>query len=493
MLAMSLRIAQQVPYFFWLLCLLSAFPLTILAQEALNPGLQLRENPPMQTFSRTPPPPPSVTEEYEVREGFTLLDTLDEFRLAIKQDAQKIRLKPGVYRATSADPPVGKDQHLFAVTGSGNHFDLRGVVIETPVSVQGVLSDAAHVSDTWHIFGDNNLFEGGYFINLLDQPYPEYNVTENEFEVLGNGNTFSDGVFVIRGSIPYGYTDYYGKGGPNYGRLDKHAFMSIAGARNTSLVGCQIYMESFGHGVHLHGARGVRIEDCLLSGTLRPTSDIYRETAGRAAKYAFNTMYRDKRPIPRDGVIPLTEDGIRTYGGDRDITIVNSTIERFRGCIQVHSEGHVTLENVTVREAGDFAFDVSAGSSGKTVVKNCSADVAYNPVFNLTRGGKPEDAIYEVTILSPEQGVKPTPRSSLGQICGANCTFILKDGATRPIPQEANRLMCGGRRGLTNSTVKNYTAAKLILDHRVRGCRIESVGPVEDGGEDNEIVRVRPQ
>jgi len=416
-------------------------------------------------------------------------------------------MKPGVYRAEKVDPPISfpvrhveadedgnvptnYQQHIFAVTGSRNYFDLRGVVLETPVSVQSRLSGRAHVSDTWHINGSDNTFEGGCFRNVTDMPYPKYRVTENEFEVCNDNNTFLDCTFVIRGSVPYGYSDYYGKGGPNFGRLNKHSFMSISNANGTRLVGCRAYMQSFGHCVHFHKVDGVRIEKCFFTGTLRPTNDIFEEMVGRAREYDFQIMYRGKRPIPRDQMIPLTEDGVRSYNEVKNVTVIDTTVERMRGCFQLLCVGDVTLENVTVREAGDFSFDLSAGDSGKVVMKDCRSDVAYNPVFNLTRGPVPQDAFYEITILSPAEGVEPTARTSLGTICGRRCTFIVHDGTTRPLPDEANRLHGGGRKGLVDSTIINHTSATLILNKRVRGCLVESAGPVEDHGTNNTIRRI---
>jgi len=480
------------------------------AEKDKNLGLQLAENPPMRVISKTPPEPAPITDEFEIRAGFSLVKTLDEFRAAIKNDNQKIRMQPGIYRAEKADPPMlapiprtepDKDgnlpkndqQHIFAVNGSSNYFDLRGVVFETPVSVQSKLSGRAHVSDTWHINGANNTFEGGYFRNVIDRPYPRYKVTECEFEVCNDNNTFLNCTFVITGSVPYGYTDYYGKGGPNFGRLNKHSFMSIYRANNTKLIGCRVYMQSFGHCVHFHKVDGVLIKDCFFSGTLRPTNDISRERVGRATEYDFNIMYRGKRPIPRDQMIPLTEDGVRSYGGDKNITVIDTTVERMRGCFQLLCDGDVTLENVTVLEAGDFSFDLSSGDKGKVVMKNCRGDVAYSPLFNLTRGAAPKDAFYEVTILSPAEGVQPTARTSLGTICGDHCTFIFHDGTTRPLPPEVDRVRCGGRKGLVNSTVTNYTTARLVLDERVRNCVIKSVGPVEDHGRENTIIRIEPE
>ena len=148
---------------------------TASADEKKDLGVQFAENPPMQVISQTPPAPAAIKETFEIRDGFVLVKTLDEFRAAIKKDNQKIRMKPGIYRAEKVDPPMmasiprtkpdkdgklpkNRQEHIFAVNGSNNYFDLRGVVFETPVSVQGKLSGRAHVAYTWIIYGDNNTF-----------------------------------------------------------------------------------------------------------------------------------------------------------------------------------------------------------------------------------------------------------------------------------------------------------------------------------------------
>ena len=94
-----------------LVCVLSMLGLTgDLSAEELrdlqDAHLQHPENPPMQVVAEPPPALPETDGEFEVREGFQLIASLQEFREATKQDNQKIRLKPGVYRAESVDPPV---------------------------------------------------------------------------------------------------------------------------------------------------------------------------------------------------------------------------------------------------------------------------------------------------------------------------------------------------------------------------------------------------
>jgi len=112
------------------------------AKEKKDIGLQLEGNPPMKVITRAPPAPAEITDEFEIRKGFTLIRSLDEFRAAIKKSGQKIRMKPGIYRARKVDPPMltaiprtkpdkngnlpkNNQQHIFAVNGSNNHFDLR--------------------------------------------------------------------------------------------------------------------------------------------------------------------------------------------------------------------------------------------------------------------------------------------------------------------------------------------------------------------------------
>ncbi len=66
------------------------------AEEKKDLGVQLAENPPMRVISKTPPAPAPITDTFEIRAGFTLIETLDEFRAAIKKDGQRIRMKPAI-------------------------------------------------------------------------------------------------------------------------------------------------------------------------------------------------------------------------------------------------------------------------------------------------------------------------------------------------------------------------------------------------------------
>jgi len=255
-------------------------------------------------------------------------------------------------------------------------------------------------------------------------------------------------------------------------------------------------MYSFGHCVHFHNVDGALINNCYFTGTVRPTNDIYKEKVGRAKEHDFYIMYRGKRPIPRDQVIPLTEDGIRSYNNVKNIRVLNTTVERLRGAVQLHCKGDVTLKNVTVREAGYFGFDVTAGEHGRVVMRDCRGDIAYSPLFNLTRDGLPQNSMYEVTVFPPGEGVEDTDGTNLGRptdfgrICGKNTTFIFHKGGDRPLPEKVRRVRVGHDKPLIDSKVINDTKAKLHLSKQVRHCTIQSVGPVEDNGKNNTVLRI---
>ena len=186
-------------------------------------------------------------------------------------------------------------------------------MLSIPSSLKNKLSRKAHVSDTWRIAGENNTFEGGYFRTETDLPYTEYFSGGNLFEVVNDGNTFLDCIFTSRAASPTATPTISARAGaPSPSSIRSRSCRwrtpttpPCAAARSTTT--------AFGHGIHFHKVDGVLIEDCLFTGALRETNDIYREKVGIMKEKGFKILFRGERPIPRNEVIPLTEDGIRTY------------------------------------------------------------------------------------------------------------------------------------------------------------------------------------
>ncbi len=498
---------------------LSAQPVGLRTDEK-NRSLQRAENPPMVVLTRTPPEPEVNTGDFERRKGFKLVDSLEEFRRALHQDNQKIRLKPGVYTAESKHGKIDGRESIFGVTGSNNHFDLRGAVIETPASVMKTLSRKAHVPQSWVITGSGNTFEGGYFRNVLDEKFP-FHASQNEFQVQADDTTFRNGTFVVKGSFPYGYTDFYGKGGSRWTGLNKHSFMAVSDVHDFQLINSDLYHKSFGHGVHFHGTSGGRVEGCNLYGTVRPTNDIIEpgkaipkgleafteenvyspsgryETVGPAAEHDYQIMYRSTRPIPPNEMIPLTEDGIRSYNNVEDITVKDTYIERFRHCLTLNGPGDYLYENVTVREAGNIAFQ-TASTEGDVVVRNSFADVAYSPLLDLTtRAPVPDGDFYEFTVLSardPEAekvftSTELEAPKSIGSIHGRDTTFVFRDGKERELPDKFNYIRVAGK-GLKESVLVNLTSAEVRLNEKASGSLIISAGPVTGTNGKNTIKQI---
>src|ERR1043165_3652232 len=73
--------------------------------------------------------------------GFTTIDSIAALRQRFACSDQKIRMKPGIYRVTevSDDPQI-----VFPVTGSKNHFDLRGVTIELDTKLLADMHGRTH-------------------------------------------------------------------------------------------------------------------------------------------------------------------------------------------------------------------------------------------------------------------------------------------------------------------------------------------------------------
>ncbi len=483
-------------------------------------SLQREENSPMVVLTRTPPDPEPNPDDFPVREGFKTVDSLDDFREALKRDDQKIRLKPGVYRAEQVHPGrVQGKKPIIAVTGTGNHFDLRGAVIEIPASVMKKLPGKAHVPQSWVIAGEGNTFEGGYFRNVLDERFP-FHASQNEFQVMADHTTFRNCTFVVKGSFPYGYSDFYGKGGARWTGLNKHSFMAVGDVENFKLVDSDLYQQSFGHGVHFHGTEGGLIEGSSLHGTVRPTNDIIEpkkavpagldefteaniysppgryETVGPAVKHDYQIMYRSTRPIPPNEMIPLTEDGVRSYNNVEDITVRDTTIERFRHCVTLNGPGDYVIENVTVREAGNIAFQ-TASNEGNVSIRNSRADLAYSPLADLTtRTPVSKNDFYEFTVLSArDERAEETFTSTeleapkcVGSIQGTDTTFLFRDGTERDLPDRFNFIRVR-KQGLRNSVLINLTSAEVRLNENASDSVIISAGPVTGRNGQNTIKK----
>ncbi len=443
---------------------------------------------------------------FDVRPGFTVVDSIAQLRKVMQRDDQNIRMKPGTYRVEDTWPDDA--QSVFVVSGSNNHFDMRGVTIEVPTEIYRDMRGRVHSLAGYRIHGHHNTFEGATFENTGDHP-PHQSLPE--FSVRGDDNRFTGCRFIIRGSAPYGCGDYYGKGGGSAVRLQKHSAMQVGGDR-TVIEDCDFRIHTFGHGIFMQGAQDTVIRNITMEGELRRTCELYEEEGGIAARFDYQIMYppwHKGRPIPRKRMLSLSEDGIRAYvyGTDREgnrrrtghITVENCTIKQMRGGITICMARSGTITDSTVLDAGCHAYSVPSDG----VVRNSRGNAAYGPLLVMPYK-QHRRADIELELLDAPHAMGDHP---LARITGDGGHRIRIEYAGKRPPEALRPIIVGsvGDRYTEENTppgqlIRHHVARRIRLENRTPhpvqltrfaiDCRVTSEGPVEDDGEDNAIEQV---
>ena len=434
-------------------------------------------------------------DDFEVRPGFTVIGSLAELRDCLAASGQKIRMRPGVYQVVSADQD---HKTVFHVGGSGNYFDLRGVTIQIDTKVLAALRGKVHELAVYRVPGSNLTFEGALFEDVGDEP-PYHGLSD--FSILGNGNTFKDCTFIVRGSAPYGYGDLFGKGAGAKVHLQKHAAMSVH-ADNTKILGCRYFIRTFGHAIHMHGAQNTLVQDVYVEGALRRSDEILAEKDGPAARLAYKD--HDDRPIPKGVMICLAEDGIRAYhngGRDQperltgDITVVNCTVKRMRGGITLAlASGKVEVRGCTVTESGYPGDAYSVPSAG--LIRNCRGDAAYTPLLRLGYSHK-QKADVELELLD---SVPRVGNDLLALINGHGHKVTITPSPAMATSKDLVIAVAQAYRGdeedvgktaASNVELNNRTAHRVLLSPSSSDCTVRSLGPVTDQGTHNTVMPMR--
>ena len=430
---------------------------------------------------------------FDVRPGFTVISSVCELRDCLAASGQRIRLKPGTYSITNAEPDRKTVVH---VQGNDNYFDLRGVTLQLDTQILGALRGKVHELCVYRVPGSRLTFEGAVFEDVGDTP-PYQSLSE--FGVEGSHNTFKDCTFIIRGSAPYGYGDLFGKGAGAKVRLQKHAALSVH-ADNTRILGCRFFIHTFGHAIHMHGAQNTLIQDTYVEGELRLSDEILAEKDGPAAKRGYKDLY--DRPIPKGVMICLAEDGIRAYldGGREkplprtgDITVINCTVKRMRGGIALElASGKVVVRGCTVTESGYPG--AAYGVPSRALVRDCRGDAAYTPLLHLGYSHK-QSADIELELIDSVPGLG---NDLLALINGSGHKVTLTPSHAGP---HSNDLAIAvgktyradqadvGKTSARDIRLSNGTPHRVVLSPDCSGCNVRSVGPVTNDGKSNTVER----
>lgn len=410
------------------------------------------------------------------------VSTLPALRAAVQKSDQTIVMKPGRYSLT--DLPEGA--RSLPCSGSSNTIDLSRVYVKVPVGT----TRRSYIT----ISGSNNTFKGGIFEdtyrNGLDEvtDFSRYNKNRSTLarglkgdavmSVTGNNNKVVGTKLTVRGSFPYGYGSIYGIGADSVYGLDKRCGIQVKGKSNI-IDGCEVQQRAFGHGIYVQKpADKTVVKNCLVEGRMRPSKDLYLEKDPRdlPARSNYQLPRKRKRPIPRNIMLPLAEDGIRVYTRGGSVTVENCTVKKMRGGIRLYLASRATVSNSTAIDCGSTNFNLP--SRGK--ITGSTGNFAYAPLSDF-RLSKSRQRI-ELTIL-------PSPHAvgdhNVADISG-NSHEIVFHRTKGPIDRNLRPIVVTG----DHSFIRNETEYPVILQSSASGNTVVSFGKVTDHGKDNKISRI---
>ena len=410
------------------------------------------------------------------------VSTLQELREAVQKSDQTIVMKSGSYKLT--DLPDGSRN--FPCSGSNNMIDLSGIYVNVPVGT----TRRSYIT----ISGNNNILRGGTFEDTYQSGLKEvtdfssYNQNRSTLArglrgsavlgVTGDNNRVVSTKLTIRGSFPYGYGSIYGIGSDNVYGLDKRCGIVIKGQSNT-IDGCELQQRAFGHGIYMQSpANKTMIKNTLVEGRMRPSKDLYLETDPKdlPARSNYKLPRSGNKPIPKDVMLPLSEDGIRVYTRGGSVTVENCIVKKMRGGIRLYLASSATVTNSTAIDCGSTNFNLPGG--GK--ITGSGGNFAYAPLSDFRLSKSKQDI--ELTIL-------PSPNAvgshNVADILGSNHNIIFHR-SEGPIDTDLRPIVVTG----DNSTIRNETEYPIILQSSASGNTVVSFGKVTDFGTNNKISHV---
>lgn len=410
------------------------------------------------------------------------VSTLPELREAVQKSNHTIVMKRGRYSLTD----LPSRSRSFPCSGSNNTIILSGVHVNAPVGS----TRRSYIT----ISGNKNTFRGGTFEDTYPNglktitDFSSYNRNRSKlarglrgsavFGITGDNNTVLGTKLTVRGSFPYGYGSIYGIGADNVYGLDKRCGMLVTGEGNT-VDGCEVQQRAFGHGIYMQPpADRTVIRNTLVEGVMRPSKDLHRETDPKdlPARSKYRLPLSRNRPIPKDVMLPLAEDGIRAYSRSGSVTVENCTVRRMRGGIRLYLARSATVRNSTAVDCGHTNFNMPRGGT----ITGSTGNFTFCPLsdFRLSRSRQK----IELTILPSPHAVGP---HNLADILGDDHRIVLRRHRG-PIDRDRRPIVVKG----DNSIIRNETEYRLVLDPSASGNTVVSFGPVTDLGKGNKVSRI---
>ena len=442
----------------------------------------------------------TVTYQNGTRSNITV-NSLAQLVQCMGYNNTDITMAPGIYQIGPDDVTSGLlddgDTYLLHFSGSDSTFDFTGVKFEIDTYV-------------YRTFGNNEVRA----IEISGEDLKFYNLTMEDIGTarpgrtalavkLGGWRNLVEGFTItIRGSVPYGYGDIFGKGaGPVIGHK-KHSGILIGGDDNT-LRDATLYHRAYGHGIFVQGAINTLIEGCYVEGELSTTDRVLAEagTGSRADNVAFQTVWGF--PLRAGNTFSLQEDGIRTYNTGNDqtgterntenITVRDCTIYRMRSGVTIgFTNGTQDVDNCVAIQC-ENAYWIQNGS-----IMNSAADSQVGFVLTSPYGNSGTKTV-DVTIVRNDNEGQEDNRI-LAYIAGPNDNITFRSSASNTGVNQNTKLVVGGPRdsyryettdvgmSASNGVINNLTNYPVELSSLSSNITGSSWGAVTDNGSSNNLT-----
>ncbi|MEP5338207.1 MAG: hypothetical protein ABJL44_01835 [Algibacter sp.] len=413
------------------------------------------------------------------------INSLKELANYASKNDNVITMSPGVYQLTdylSINAMINrhelKEFQFITFSGNNNVFNLDGVEIIFDNALREALNPPLHSSE-FLVSGINNTFNG-FRIRYKGEGNSRGGAA---LEVGGKGNVIKNIELHVKGSFPYGYGDYLGKGKKSIVKHEKHSGILITGT-NTKLYACKVFMKSLGHAFFIQGGDNTYFKDCYAEGEIRTTDDMLTETSGPAFDNNFASIYKNydgENKIPSNYMKSLNECGFRTYTTGK-VTAIN--------CIAKNMRVGFALAKVSLKNCE--AINCERGYYlNKAVTKNCHGDAKYGPLIYLV-GDAPSKI--DLTLMPGETNMNV---HAVATICGKGHKISIKNfdkqerkktipimlGYGMPSSGEISAIIPEKR--AENIKIKNKTSLPIVVSEKAKNSIVVTRGAVESNSGTN--------
>lgn len=436
--------------------------------------------------------------------GCTEVDTLNELANVLTVSNRCIRVMPGTYTFNTNNVGEGllfPNSTVLQFTGSNNRFIFDDVTFNFDTNIFRLFG-RVDVRE-FHVTGNNNVFENLTMVDIGD-----VSPVQTALGILmdGSNNLVEGFTLTVRGSVPYGYGDIFGKGSDRVIGHDKHSGVLIRGNGN-HLKSLDMYMRAYGHGIFVQGGDNVLIEDIYMEGELSTVDTVLAErgTGSSADNVDFLTVWGfNLDELDQNYRFSLQEDGIRAYNSGTDfvtgesvrtgsISIINSTVKFMRSGVSIPFAGGDKYVENTTSLANESGF--ALGTAGTVV--NSRGDASVGPLFEDVIGRNSTNA--ELTLL--DDVVSKIGNTPSLYLAGGNHNITLKDGTTSEM--SGVTLQIGGSRNghrwlvgsesepptisASGVTLNNQTPYHVQIFENSSDATVISCGTVTDNGANSEV------